>query len=407
MDDYVDSFDICYEEEEYVLPTGGIYAIGDTHFENKAFEQGEALIDRCLKIAEEIKPSIIILLGDIQHTHETAKQSPFEQACRFIHHLSEIAPTFVQIGNHDLINQTQYLSDKHFFNPLKKWKNVTIVDKPTVIHLPEEDLSEDNNFDTAQIVTCPYTPPGRLIEALDTLAEPIDQDGEGIDWTASRCIFGHQEIKGVMYGGKPSTSGDTWLPSFPLFISGHIHKECNIGDNVLYTGSSRQVASDESPNKKVWHILFKDPKDTRYKFHDSNVWINKIDVGIKGILDMTVTYDEVHLFDFELLHAHYITLHIKGTSEQFKIFKKGQLYTKMLRLGIKVRFNPNTDDIISPLSILMGDTEYGSAVSKRKAITFETIFQSLVQTKPDVVQEAYDLLYEENKPAKIVFVGRK
>ena len=383
----------------------GIYVIGDTHFENKAFKQGEALIERCLEIAKEIKPEIIILLGDIQHTHETAKQSPFEQACRFIHLLSEIAHVYVQIGNHDFINQTQFLSDKHFFNPLKRWENVTIVDTPNVIYLDSETSEEQ-----IQIVTCPYTPPGRLIEALDTLAIPSDPDGEGIDWTTSRCIFGHQEIKGVSYGGKSSTVGDAWLPSFPLFISGHIHGACYIGDNVAYTGSSRQVASDESPDKKVWHILFEDPEDDMYEAHNGGngdngyIWIRKIDLNIKGILDTSIAYEEVNTFDFGLLDIHYVTLHIRGTSEQFKIFKKGQMYTKMIRLGVKVRFDFNTDDVVSPLNILIGT---GGTSANRKTITFETIFHSLIKTKPNVVKDAYNALYGEKRTTKMVFVGKK
>jgi DNA repair exonuclease SbcCD nuclease subunit len=393
--------------EEDEVEKKGIYVIGDTHFENKCFEQGEALIERTVEIAKAINPAIIILLGDIQHTHETAKQSPFAQTCRFIDSLSELAPTYVQVGNHDLINQTQFLSDNHFFTPYKKWPNVTIVDIPTTIYIP---LTND---ETAQIVTCPYTPPGRLIEALDTLAEPLSPEEEGIDWTTSTCIFGHQEIRGVMYGGKSSTTGDQWLPSFPLFISGHIHGACNIGDNVMYTGSSRQVASDESPDKKVWHILLEDPgigPGDEYEAYEhingSQLWIRKIELNIKGIKDVRMTYDEVKTFDFKMLDTHYITLHIKGTSEQFKIFKKGQIYAKMLRLGVKVRFDPNTDDRISPLTIL------GESFPRTTGTaTFETIFHSLVQTKSDVVQQAYNSLnleYRENGriATKMVFVGR-
>lgn len=438
-----DYFDIYYDDEElevldssierfgkniaqkgeYRKKGKGLLVIGDTHFENKAYQQGEDLINRCVEIAKKINPFAIILLGDIQHTHETAKQSPFEQACRFIQNLSNIAPTYVQIGNHDLINQTQFLSDKHFFNPLKRWEDVVIVDVPTVLYVPI-----DADGSQAQVIMCPYTPPGRLIEALDTLASPTEDQEEGIDWTSSACIFGHQEIRGVLYGGKPSTSGDTWEPSFPMFISGHIHTECNIGDNVMYTGSSRQVSFVESPDKKIWHVMFEDPdqmtgseapnnaEDGEYEvYYDSkadlnrNLWIKKINLNIKGIKDVRITYDEIKIFDIaEAIKTHYITLHIKGTTEQFKVFKKSQKYAKMIREGINVRFDTNTDDRVSPLNILVGENSLQGI--NHGSVSFESIFHLLVQTKADVVQEAYASLYNTQKKkvvAKMVFVGKK
>lgn len=398
-----------FGEEENVSGNSGrgILVIGDTHFESKAFEEGQALSERCIEIARGLHPECVILLGDILDTHETAKQSPFDQACSFIDRLSQECPVYVQMGNHDLINQTQYLSDKHFFNPLKKWENVTIVDVPTPIFLN----------DGLEIISCPYTPPGKLIEALDTLSMPTD-DRDGIDWTTARCIFGHQEMRGVMYRSKPSTTGDTWEPSFPFFISGHIHGACDIGDNISYVGSSRQVDSNESPDKKVWHILFNDPGDDLYE-ERRGVWIQKIDLNLKGIKEVRLDFEEVKNFDFGLLDTYYITLHIKGTSEQFKVFKKGQLYAKMIRLGIKIRFDTERDST-SPLNIIIGDVLSNAGIEENESSgshTFESIFYALVQTKTDAVKEAYQILIPEDAeeeeievpriPTKMVFVGRK
>lgn len=373
----------------------GIYVVGDTHFESKSFEQGEELIKRTVQIGIELNPSIIILLGDTLDTHETAKQSPFDQACRFIEQMSTIAPTYLQIGNHDFINQTQYLSDKHFFNPLKKWEGVVVVDRPIAIDLSTED-------EYIQIVSCPYTPPGKLLEALDTLSDPslLEEQEECVDWTISRCIFGHQEIKGVNYGGKESSNGDIWMPSFPPFISGHIHTECNIGDNVMYVGSSRQVSLGEDPNKKVWHILFSDPEDENYEYHEhGRMWIRKIELNLKGIYEVHLNYEDVSTFDFGMLKYHYITLHITGNTEQFKIFKKGQLYAKMVRLGVKVRFNP-TSDQVSPVNIFVGD------MGKTKGlVSFQAIFEKLIKTKSDTVKDVYSELYGKKQP-RLIFQSK-
>ena len=71
-----------------------------------------------------------MLLGDILDTHEIVKIQPHNLATRLIDELSSIAPTFVIMGNHDLLNHNQFLTNNHIFNPFKKWKNVFIVDKP-------------------------------------------------------------------------------------------------------------------------------------------------------------------------------------------------------------------------------------------------------------------------------------
>ena len=167
-----------------------ILVFGDTHFKPKDYEAGEELISKAYETAEQITPTAIILLGDTMDTHETAKNAPWKQACRFIECLSEIAPVYVLIGNHDLINQSQFLTDNHFFNPLKKWKNVTIVDTPICVEIGGYN-----------IVLCPYVPPGRFEEALDMMME-LGGCNEDFDWREeASCIFGHQEMQGVEYNG--------------------------------------------------------------------------------------------------------------------------------------------------------------------------------------------------------------
>ena len=44
--------------------------------------------------------------------------------------MSEITMTYILVGNHDMINNQQFLTDNHWMNGLKQWDNIVIVDHP-------------------------------------------------------------------------------------------------------------------------------------------------------------------------------------------------------------------------------------------------------------------------------------
>ena len=57
-----------------------------------------------------------------------------------VKNMSKIAPTIVIVGNHDLINNQQFLTENHWMNAMKQWDNVTVCDDVFV---------ENNLFDRA------------------------------------------------------------------------------------------------------------------------------------------------------------------------------------------------------------------------------------------------------------------
>src|SRR5260221_8683454 len=97
------------EEVPDFTDLSSIFLIGDVHFQKDAFLQGEELIEKCVEAAKNASPTIIVLLGDILDTHETVKNSPFRQDEQLIQELSSITTLYVIMGNHDLINQSQFL----------------------------------------------------------------------------------------------------------------------------------------------------------------------------------------------------------------------------------------------------------------------------------------------------------
>ena len=50
--------------------------------------------------------------------------------------MSNITKTIVIVGNHDLINNQQFLTQNHWMNAMKDWENVRVID----------DVEEIDNF---------------------------------------------------------------------------------------------------------------------------------------------------------------------------------------------------------------------------------------------------------------------
>jgi hypothetical protein len=168
---------------------------------------------------------------------------------------------------------------------------------------------------------------------------------------------------------KESTKGDAYDENYPPVFSGHIHAPCVIQPNITYIGSARQIASDESPDKRVCLMTF----------DEDGPQLDSIDLGLKGRKEIEMEYADVKNFDFAMLETYYIKLHVRGTAEQFKLFRKSELHAKLVREGVKIGFVFVTDEraINIDLSVLADDA------------SFEKIFLELVKTKPELIQDAY------------------
>ena len=106
-----------------------ILTIGDPHFKIDNILEIEIFVDRLEELAEKEQPDIIICLGDLLHTHERLHTTPLNKAYDFVNRLRKIALTYVIVGNHDYIQNQQFLTENHWMNAMKEWENVIIVDK--------------------------------------------------------------------------------------------------------------------------------------------------------------------------------------------------------------------------------------------------------------------------------------
>ena len=218
-----------------------VLVMGDPHFKISNVKETEAMTESFLAIAREKSPTFIVVLGDVLDRHESIHVSPLTRATKFLAQLTEIAPTFVLIGNHDLKNNRQFLSEEHPFSALKYWgERMTIVDTPIA-----------RTFDNKLFVFCPYVPPGRFVEALNTL----NVNGKEI-WKEAAEIFAHQEFKNCKMGPIISDEGDDWDLSYPHVTSGHIHDYQEPQYNILYTGTPMQHAFGDTHDKTVSYLIY-------------------------------------------------------------------------------------------------------------------------------------------------------
>ena len=284
-------------------------AIGDPHFMVTNIPEVELFIERMVKLALEKKPDLIIILGDVLHTHERLHTTPLNKAYEFINKMRQISKTYVLVGNHDATSNQIFLNDNHWMNGMKEWENTIIVDKV---------LTE--TIDGDKFVFVPYVPPGRFEEALNTIK----------DWDEARCIFAHQEFFGCKMGAIVSVEGDKWDLKNPEVISGHIHSGQMPQKNIYYTGSSMQHAFGESKKNIIAHLTY-NKDDDGYEKDEINLKLPRKKIIYLGVEELD---------DYELPETEdKLKLTLSGNYDEFKALKKTKKYKKLVNDdGVKVVF---------------------------------------------------------------------
>jgi DNA repair exonuclease SbcCD nuclease subunit len=76
--------------------------IGDPHFMISNIPEVEIFIERMTALAQEKNPDLIIVAGDLLHTHERLHTLPLNKAYEFVDKMRKISKTYVLVGNHDM-----------------------------------------------------------------------------------------------------------------------------------------------------------------------------------------------------------------------------------------------------------------------------------------------------------------
>jgi DNA repair exonuclease SbcCD nuclease subunit len=323
-----------------------VLVIGDPHFRIDNVEEVDLFIQKITDLENKTNPDFVVCLGDLLHTHERLHTIPLNKAYEFVRRMSRLK-LYLLVGNHDYIQNQQFLTENHWMNALKKWENVVIVDKV---------LNETING--CNFTFCPYVPNGRFAEALQTI---------GDTWKMSTCIFAHQEFRGCKMGAIISVDGDSWDDSYPRVISGHIHSKQRPQRNIYYTGSALQHAFGESDENTVSVVDFLPGKE--YK-------VSEIDLGLPR---KKIVYSDISDPNLLSKAGEQVKLTLSGDDQsEFKAFKKTETYKNIVASGAKVVFK-----VTKPLFV--------SEPNASEYLNFGKLLYDSVSDKPELL-EVYNLI---------------
>jgi DNA repair exonuclease SbcCD nuclease subunit len=333
--------------------------IGDLHIKVSNFANIDKLKTKVKALCEQHNFDFIVLLGDVLDTFGNIKSVEQNKAYDLVDYLREHCTVFVLVGNHDYINNQQFLTTHHGLNGMKHMANVYVIDTVQLFEM------NDRKF-----VFTPYVPPGRFIEGLDTYGE---------EWREASVIFAHQEFYNCNYGMAKSIHGDKYDEELPLVISGHIHLSDVLQSNIIYTGTPMQHSFAESDTKYVWSFTIED---------SGEIDMDKIDLELdeKRLLYWSVKQaSEVDLRAPEVNRKNTIyKVDIKGTTEEIMAFKKGKKYNEILKhFHNRVNIHSVTEKTLS--TVFQMDNEL-----KKKP--FVEILRDLIDKDSELVKESLEEL---------------
>jgi DNA repair exonuclease SbcCD nuclease subunit len=332
-----------------------VLCIGDPHIQVSNILETDLLIKNLINLAKEKQPDLIIVLGDVLHTHERLHTIALNKAYEMIDKLRLISKTYVLVGNHDMINNQVFLNENHWLSGMKEWSNTVIVDKVLFETIKQE-----------KFVFIPYVPNGRFQEALNTIDD---------EWKDASCIFAHQEFAGCKMGAIISVEGDKWPISYPHIVSGHIHSRQIPQENIYYTGSAMQHAFGESEKNIIAFLTFKDAK---YDREEIDLQLPRKKIVYMDVEDLD-TYNVPESEDT-------LKVTVSGNYDQFKALKKTKKYKNLLDKGVKVIFKPKK--LKKEEENKNDDENTTSGVSN-----FQTILGSIVNNQKDpYLVKAYELI---------------
>ena len=310
--------------------------IGDPHFKVDNVRETTLLAEKTMALLEKRRPDFIVCLGDILDTHEKIHVGPLRRAVDWLHEMSKYAPVYLIIGNHDRPHNSCFLTHEHAFTAVHLWPTVTVVDvvKTAVVKGQE-------------FVFVPYVPPGRFIEALNT-----------VRWKDARCIFAHQEFHGCALGQATSTEGDKWQLDYPLVISGHIHGYDRPQANIIYTGMPYCLKRNDYPPKTVsWFDLGKDVDNAQittlggFRLGEPK-FETRIDLEIPKMEIFTMTCT-AYRKDPPVLYAG-SRLILTGTQEEIKTAKRLISIKRLTEQGVRVQYLPLVAKALPQTKVTIG-----------------------------------------------------
>lgn len=363
MEEYI----ISQLKEINIVKKVKILFIGDQHFKVNNIPQVNVFLSKLKNWLENNKDlDFIVSGGDLLDTHERLHTEPLNKAVEYIKLLSSYSRTFILVGNHDKINNSQHLTDNHWLNFFKKFKNVTVVDR--VIN---------HEIFSKKFTLCPYVPDGRFIEALKSIED---------EWIDSECVFAHQLFDGVKMGSIIASGVEKWPITFPQIISGHIHDRQWVQNNLYYVGSSMQHAFSEGFDKTLL-LLEINESLTKESFIE-------IDLDLPKKKTIYLDAEELDEFDLEKIEKgtdYKVTVH--GNQEEFDSFKKTAKYKQLSKL-CKVNFKHKKTFVVQQKEFIENTMKKPNELKN-----FNMILEELIKKENDQHLEVlfHNIIYGQQK----------
>lgn len=305
-----------------------ILCIGDPHFKVSNPKETRQLYFEIEKILNKYRFDLVVVLGDVLDTHERIHMSVHKRACEFLLMISRYVETYVLVGNHDRVNNQDFMTDIHPFTGLER-ENLHIVWKTQKI-----------KFSDKFIFFVPYVPPGKFEKALEA---------ESFDPETAKLIFAHQEFRGCKMGAIVSQEGDEWPEDYPEVISGHIHDYQKLG-NITYAGTPFQHGFSDSIDKKLMAISIKENKIKK----------KRIEIDVIRKRAVTLTLEEFD--DYEPLDNCITKVYIRGDSKVIRDYLKSN----------QERLNDYD------LKVCIRDTSHEQCLPENKQISFEDYIKDML-----------------------------
>ena len=290
-----------------------LLAIGDLHLKIPSMEEVKLVCKKCIGIVKEKNVTRVCFVGDLHDSFAKMFLLCWNVIVDIFEEFSDIVPTYYIIGNHDALNNQIFLDNNHFFNAFKKWKNVYIIDKPTFVR----------SDDGLNLLFCPYVPPGRLVESLETVP----------NWKDAHIIFCHQEFRNAQMGSIISINGDVWDESWPFVVNGHIHEASQLQSNIRNIGSPYHTNFGEVADKTV----------SIFRAYGGKIQEERIDLGIPKKVTVTITAEEFPLYGPD--KEDQVRLIVTGTSVTLSKLKNTNKYIELSKT-IKIICKPTDKPMV-------------------------------------------------------------
>ena len=332
-----------------------ILAIGDPHYKESNIQDMEEFNVKILQFVTNKKPDIVVILGDVLHTHSDINVYPLELATTMILSLSNLVPVYVLIGNHDRPNNSDFMSKYHPFPGLQFKQNITVISQ-----------TNEATIKGHRLVFVPYVFPGRLDEALSYIFNPY------INVTT---YFTHQEFRGAKMGAITSEIGDIWPEERSLVISGHIHDYDRLQSNIIYTGTPLMHGFGDTSEKTIsW-----------FEFDSQGGWNEfRHDLNITPKVTINITSDQFH--SWIPPYGKHIRLNIKGTTAEITGIINSSRFAELKLIGIKLIPKPIDVSVITPVMSLLTNENNSN---------YQVIEQNFFSDFKSYIQKLHDLLINE------------